>query len=97
MASPRNVKEVQRLTGWVAALNRFVSKATGKCLPYFKMLKQAFQWTVEYKPALQSLKVYLSKPPLLSPSTEGEDLFLYLAMSQTAISSILIREEFRVQ
>ena len=52
MASPRNVKEVQRLIGWVAALNRFVSKATDKCLPYFKMLKQAFQWTNECEPAL---------------------------------------------
>ena len=40
MTSPRIVKEVQRLTGWIAALNRFVSKATDKCLPFFKTLKQ---------------------------------------------------------
>ena len=36
MNSPRSVKEVQRLT---AALNKFISKATDKCLPFFKMLK----------------------------------------------------------
>ena len=47
MTSPRNVKEVQRLTGRVAALNRFVSRATDKCLPFFKTLKQAFTWTDE--------------------------------------------------
>ena len=45
MEPPRNIKEVQSLTGRVAALNRFVSKATDKCLPFFKVLKKAFEWT----------------------------------------------------
>ena len=40
--SPRTVKEVQSLIGKVAALNRFVSKVTDKCLPFFKVLKRAF-------------------------------------------------------
>ena len=39
MKPPQNVKEVQSLTGWVAALNRFVSKVIDKCLPFFKILK----------------------------------------------------------
>ena len=47
MASPRTVKEVQKLTGRIAALNRFISRATDKCLPFFKTLKQAFTWTDE--------------------------------------------------
>ena len=34
MASPQTVKEVQKLTGRIAALNRFVLKATNKCLPF---------------------------------------------------------------
>ena len=42
MASPRTVKEVQKLTGRIAALNKFVSRATDKCLPFFETLKQAF-------------------------------------------------------
>ena len=40
--SPKTMKEVQKLTGRIAALNRFVSRATDKCLPFFKTLKQAF-------------------------------------------------------
>ncbi|GFZ19944.1 hypothetical protein Acr_28g0006490 [Actinidia rufa] len=36
MRSPRNIREVQQLTGRVAALNRFVSKFADKCLPFFK-------------------------------------------------------------
>ena len=47
MKPPQNIKEVQSLTGRVAALNRFVSKATNKCLPFFRVLKRAFEWTDE--------------------------------------------------
>ena len=47
MKPPQNVKEVQSLIGRVVALNRFVSKAIDKCLPFFKVLKKAFEWTDE--------------------------------------------------
>jgi len=47
--------------------------------------------------AFQALKDYLSKPPLLSLSVEGEDLFLYLVGSQTTVSLALTREELKVQ
>ena len=40
--SSEKVKEVQSLTRKVAALNRFVSRVTEKCLPFFKVLKKAF-------------------------------------------------------
>ena len=93
MASLRTVKEVQKLTGKIAALNRFISRATDKCLPFFKTLKWAFAWTDECEAAFQELKRYLSNPPLLSPSKEGENLHLYLAVSATAVSATLIREE----
>jgi len=76
MTSPKIVKEVQKLTGRIAALNRFVSKPTDKCLPFFKTLKQAFAWTDKCKATFQELKRYLSNPPLQSPSKEGENLYL---------------------
>ena len=47
MKPPRNVKEVQSLNGKVAALNRFVSTVTNKCLPFFRTLKKSFEWTDE--------------------------------------------------
>ena len=47
MEPPRNVKEVQSLTGRVATLNKFISKATNKCLPFFKVFKKAFKWIDE--------------------------------------------------
>ena len=42
MTPPKMVKEVQSLTGRVATLNHFVSRATNKCLPFFKTLRKAF-------------------------------------------------------
>ena len=97
MVSPRTVKKVQKLTGRIVALNRFVFRATDKCLPFFKTMKQAFAWTNECEAAFQDLKRYLSNPPFLSPSKEEENLYLYLAVSTTAVSAALIREEAKKQ
>ncbi|KAL0404201.1 UNVERIFIED_CONTAM: Retrovirus-related Pol polyprotein from transposon [Sesamum radiatum] len=36
MGSPANVNKEQRLTGRIAALNRFISKSAEKSLPFFK-------------------------------------------------------------
>ena len=93
----RNIKEVQSLTERVIALNRFVSKATNKCLPFFKILKKAFEWTDKCQKAFQNLKAYLIATSLLSPSILGEELYLYLAVSLHAVSSALIREEGKIQ
>ena len=87
------MKEVQKLIGRITVLNRFVSKATNKCLPFFKKLKQAFTWTNKCEKAFEELKRYLSNPPLLSPSKEGENLYLYLAVLAKDVSVALIREE----
>uniref|UniRef100_A0A2N9HPQ8 Uncharacterized protein n=1 Tax=Fagus sylvatica TaxID=28930 RepID=A0A2N9HPQ8_FAGSY len=56
MQPPKNIKEVQRLTGRIAALNRFMSRSTDKCLPFFKTLKKAFEWTDECQQAFEELK-----------------------------------------
>ena len=56
-------------------------------------MKKSFEWTDECQQAFENLKVYLSSPLLLSPSRPGEDLYLYLAISQAAVSAALVREE----
>ena len=37
---PRNPKEVQRLTGMIAALNRFIFRSADKCRPFFQLLNK---------------------------------------------------------
>ena len=81
------------MTRKVVALNKFVSRATDKCMPFFKVLKKAFQWTNECEEALAKLKEYLMKPPLLIPSAMVEKLYLYLVVSNTVVSSALTREK----
>ena len=90
---PRTMKAVQSLNGKIAALNRFVSKATNKCLPFFRVLKKSFKWTDECQKAFEDLKKYLSSPPLLSSSMPGEELYLYIAVSQAAVSVALVKDE----
>ena len=63
MLPPSNIKEVQRLTGRIVALSRFVSKANDKCRPFFQVLKKAFQWDTHCEEAFSALKAYLSSPP----------------------------------
>ena len=43
LAPPKTVKKVQSLNGKIAALNRFVSRATDKCLRFFRVLKRSFE------------------------------------------------------
>ena len=81
------------MNGKIATLNRFVSKATDKCLPFFRTLRKSFERTDECQMAFDNLKAYLSSPPLLSPSKPEEELYLYLAVSQATVSAALVREE----
>ena len=81
------------MNGKITTLNRFVSKATDKCLPFFRTLRKSFEWTDECQKAFEDLKKYLSSPPLLSPSKPGEELYLYIAVSQAAVSAALVKEE----
>ena len=37
---PRNPKEVQKLTGMTAALNRFISRSADRCKPFFQLLNK---------------------------------------------------------
>ena len=97
MPSPSNIKEVQRLTGRIAALSRFVSRASDKCQRFFQVLKKAFQLDAHCEEAFTALKNYLSSPPILVSPSEGELLTLYLTVSDFSTSVVLVRGKDRVQ
>ena len=93
------MKEVQRLTGKVAALSRFISQMSGRCKPFFKSIKKntSSLWGPEQEKAFIELKQYLSSPPILSLLLPEEELFVYLAVSEVAVSAILFHEENKKQ
>ena len=97
MPSPSGITEVQRLTGRIAALSRFVSRASDKCQPFFQVLNKAFQWDAKCEEAFTTLITYLSSPPILVSLIEGELLTMYLAMSDFSTSVVLVRDKERVQ
>ena len=97
MPSPSSIKEVQRLTGRIAALSRFVSRASDKCQPFFQVLKKAFQWDTKCEEAFSALKEYLSSPQVLVSPTEGELLTLYIVVSDFSTSVVLVKDKDRVQ
>jgi hypothetical protein len=94
MGAPATIKDVPKLTGCMAALNRFISRLGERGLPYFKLLKcqDKFQWTEEANRALQDLKHHLQSPPVLTTPLPGEDLLLYIAATTHVVSSAIVVE-----
>ena len=63
------------------------------------MLKgfKKFKWTNKCKQAFLALKEQIGRLPLLSKPIEGEKFYLYLAVSEEAVSAALVKEEEKVQ
>ncbi|XP_070010934.1 uncharacterized protein [Nicotiana sylvestris] len=52
-----------------------------------------FEWYKECQQALKNLKVYLLNPLLLTKPKDGEKLLIHLAVSEVAVSAVLVRED----
>ncbi|XP_071727467.1 uncharacterized protein [Rutidosis leptorrhynchoides] len=102
MQSPKSKKDVQSLNGNLAALIRFLSRATDRALPFFQTLKGCLSkkdliWTDEAERAFQDMKAFLKELPALTAPISGETLTVYLAASTEAISSVLIADRGKTQ
>ncbi|KAL0347685.1 UNVERIFIED_CONTAM: hypothetical protein Scaly_1784500 [Sesamum calycinum] len=94
MGSPKTIKNVHKLIGKVTSLARSISRSVDRDLSFFKTLRKVkgFQWMEECEQALSDVKQYLKTPPLLANPKVGEALYLYLAVSDDAVSSALVRK-----
>jgi hypothetical protein len=92
MKAPTCIKDMQKLTGCMAALNRFISKLGERGLPFFKLLKhqEKFAWTPKADQALAQLKDFLSKPPVLTAPRKSEQLLLYLVATTHVVSTAIV-------
>jgi hypothetical protein len=95
MHPPRNLKEMQRLAGCMAALGRFIARSGEKALPFFKLMKRTgkFEWTPEADKAFTDLKMYLTSPPIMVAPTFREPLLLYIAVTPRTASAVLVVEQ----
>ncbi|GJV96843.1 reverse transcriptase domain-containing protein [Tanacetum coccineum] len=97
LPSPKCLKDVQKLNGKLASLNRFLSKSAEKSLTFFKTLKKCtkksdFQWTAEAETAFKQMKKSIAELPMLTAPKEKEELINYLAAAKEAISAVLMTE-----
>jgi len=98
MGPIQSLKGVQRVTGCLVALSRFISRLGERGLPLYRLLKKTdcFTWTSEAQQALESLKSLLTKAPILVPPTDGEPLLLYVAATTQVVSAALVMEREEV-
>jgi hypothetical protein len=91
MRPPTRIKDVQKLTGSLATLSRFISRLAESALPFFKLLRKSgpFSWTEEAEQAFQELKQHLVFLPILVAPEPGEPLYLYIAAAAEAVSMVL--------
>ena len=96
---PKSVREVQRLTGKIAALSRFISRMLDRCESFFKSIHKntSSLWGPEHEKAFTELKQYLSSPLILFSPLPEKDLFMYLAVSEVAVSAGLFCEKNKKQ
>jgi hypothetical protein len=91
---PARIKDIQKLTGSLAALSRFISRLAERALHFFKLLRKSgpFAWTEEAEQAFQGLKQHLASLSILVAPEPGEPLYLYIATATEAISMVLVTE-----
>jgi hypothetical protein len=94
MTPPQSARDVQRLTGRLATLNRFISKSAERSLPFLRTLRGAkdFAWGPEQAAAFASLKQYLSELAILTSPDPLLPLLLYIAASPHAVSTTLVQD-----
>jgi hypothetical protein len=94
MGPIRDLKGVQRVTGCLTALSRFISCLGKKALPLYRLLKKSerFSWTLEAEEALTKLKAMLSNSLILVPPAIGEPLLLYVTATTQVVSAVLVVE-----
>ena len=94
MAEPLNKKEVQKLTGRIAALNRFISRSAERSLPFFKVLRggDKTEWGPEQSEAFRQLKSYIATNLVVIVPEPDTPLLLYVAASEHAVSVVLVHE-----
>jgi hypothetical protein len=94
MRPPARIRDIQKLTGSLAALSRFISRLAERALPIFRLLRKSspFSWTEEAERAFQELKQHLVSLPILVAPEPGEPLYLYIAAASKAVSMMLVAE-----
>ena len=94
MATPTDLKQVQKLAGYVAALSRFISRLGEKALPLYHLLRctDHFEWTDAAMAGLEEIKALLASNPILVAPNVSELMLLYISATYQVVSALLVVE-----
>ena len=89
------VHDVQKLTGCLAALSRFISRLSEKALPLYRLMKKSdkFEWNDEAEAAFEELKALISTQPMHAAPISKEPLLLYTIATGQVVSTVLTVEQ----
>jgi hypothetical protein len=78
---PTKLRDVQKFTGCLASLSRFVSRLREKTMPLYQLMKKTdhFVWSQRADEAFKDLKRALSIAPILAAPAPRESMLLYIA------------------
>ena len=95
MATLTDLKQIQKLTGCVAALSRFISRLGEKALPLYRLLQRIehFEWMDAATARLEEIKALLASNPILAAPNIGEPMQLYIAATHQVVSAVLVVEQ----
>ena len=81
MRKPARLRDVQKFTGCLASVSRFLSRLGERVLPLYQLMKKtkSFEWNDQADEAFQDLKRMLSTAPVLAAPADKEPLLLYIA------------------
>jgi hypothetical protein len=94
MKPPTDLKEVQKFTGCLASLSRFISWLGEKALPLYQLMKKSdtFVWTTQADTTFKELKKMLSTVPILASPLLKEPMLLYIPATNRVVSAVVVVE-----
>ena len=102
MEVPTRLLDVQKFTGCLASISRFIGRLGEKALPLYQLMKNTtfFEWNDKADEAFLQLKKMLTTPPVLAAPAAKEPMLLYIAATSRVVSTVIVvqrSEEGRAQ
>lgn len=99
LPKPKTIRDIQKLTGRMAALTRFVFKLAEKALPFFKILRgnKKFKWGDKQRQAFQVVKEHFRQLLTITRPEMGDKLQMYILIFVKKVAAVLLMDKDKQQ
>src|SRR3954467_5036198 len=94
MELPKTLNDVQKFSGCLDSLSRFISRLGEKALPLYQLMKKSdkFTWIQQADSAFHELKKMLATTPILASPLSKDPMLLYVAATNIVVSAVIVVE-----